>query len=729
MARSTLFSRFKIKSPSAWPLPSKSSLQSTRIDRSVEVAEQGKAVDMRPSDPISAGRRQLTVVSCSLAEAAALASRLDPEDLCNLIETYQRAIAEIATRFEGFVAKHSGDGVLIYFGHPDAREDDAERAIRCALTIADMVTRLRPDEELPTRIGVATRIGVVGDRTDGSGSREGSSVGEAPSLAARLQHAAAPNSVLIAESTRRLVGELFEYQAVEVKGIGGPVPAWEVLRPRVVSSRFEALRGSALTRLVGRDEEIDLLSRRWERAKGGDGQVVLISGEPGFDQGQTGGSCILTIPGRGYHFGAADTRVGVSGDFTAPADIRDSARPRLSIVVIPFINLGDDREQQYFADGITEDITTELSRSANMFVISRTTAFTYREKLVDTKQIGRELGVRYMLEGSVRGSGNQLRVNAQLIDAETDAHLWAERFDRHMGDLFSLQSEIASYIANALGVELIAVEAARPSEHPDALDYILRGRVASVKPLSRENYIETIGLFEHALALNPQSVEAQSYLATALAGRRMNAVTDTAADDLARAEDLAGHALAAAPRNPLVHFAKGQVLCAQHRSKEALFEYATALASNRNMVGALHGIGHCNLLAGSIEETIPLVSQAVRLSPRDPQIGDWYFEIGRAYLLQSRTDEAINWLEKARSAQPGVPAAHSHLAAAYAFKGKTEPAAAELAEARRLQGGDLFSSIGDLKAYFGEWLRVPKFRALWEATYLAGLRKAGMPEE
>jgi adenylate cyclase len=247
--------------------------------------------------------------------------------------------------------------------------------------------------------------------------------------------------------------------------------------------------------------------------------------------------------------------------------------------------------------------------------------------------------------------------------------------------------------------------------------------------LSRKNYVETIELFEQALALDPQSVDAQSYLATALAGRRINALTDTAADDLARAEDMARHALAAAPRNPLVHFAKGQVLCAQHRSKEALFEYATALASNRNMVGALHGIGHCKLLAGSIEETIPLVSQAVRLSPLDPQIGDWYFEIGRACLLQSRTDEAINWFEKARSAQPGVPAAHSHLAAAYALKGETEPAAAELAEARRLQRGDLFSSIGDLKAYFGEWLRVPKFRALWEATYFAGLRKAGMPEK
>ena len=152
--------------------------------------------------------------------------------------------------------------------------------------------------------------------------------------------------------------------------------------------------------------------------------------------------------------------------------------PRLSIVVLPFANLSDDPEQQYFADGITEDLTTDLSRIADMLVISRNTAFTYRDKPINAKQIGRELGVRYVLEGSVQRSGNQVRINAQLIDAETDAHLWAERFDRDIGDLFALQNEITGRIAIALNLELIAAEAARPTEHPDALDYILRGRAA-----------------------------------------------------------------------------------------------------------------------------------------------------------------------------------------------------------------------------------------------------------
>ncbi|MGC1884900.1 MAG: adenylate/guanylate cyclase domain-containing protein [Stellaceae bacterium] len=200
--------------------------------------------------------------------------------------------------------------------------------------------------------------------------------------------------------------------------------------------------------------------------------------------------------------------------------------PRLSIVVLPFANLSNDPEQQYFADGITEDVTTDLSRLADMFVISRNTAFTYRNKPVDTKQIGRDLGVRYVLEGSVRRSGNQLRVNAQLVDAEIDAHLWAERFDRDTGDLLALQNEITSRIAIALNLELLAVEAARPTERPDALAYTLRGRATWLKPRSRDTYAEAISLFEHALTLDPGSVEAQSWLATELASRALDGLTD-----------------------------------------------------------------------------------------------------------------------------------------------------------------------------------------------------------
>src|SRR3984893_15454585 len=266
----------------------------------------------------------------------------------------------------------------------------------------------------------------------------------------------------------------------------------------------------------------------------------------------------IARPVRGYAFcpegtaGLPTARVSSTTSSSTPV-----AAPRLSIVVLPFTNLGDDREQQYFADGITEDLATDLSRLANMFVISRNTAFTYRNKPVDTRQIGRELGVRYVLEGSVRRSGSQLRVNAQLIDAATDAHLWAERFGRDTSDLFALQNEITSQIANALGVELTAAEAARPTEHSDALDHILRGRAVLLKPRTRDTYREAIDLFERALALDPQSVEAQSRLAAALVNRMLELTTDSAAADLARAEGLVDQALAASPRYAFAHFVKG----------------------------------------------------------------------------------------------------------------------------------------------------------------------------
>jgi adenylate cyclase len=423
---------------------------------------------------------------------------------------------------------------------------------------------------------------------------------------------------------------------------------------------------------------------------------------------------------------------GIAGLPTASVSSSSStsppvAPPRLSIVVLPFTNLSDDREQQYFADGITEDLTTDLSRLENMFVISRNTAFTYRNKPVNTKQIGRELAVRYVLEGSVRRSGNQLRVSAQLIDAATDAHLWTERFDRDTGDLFALQNEITSCLANALGVELIAAEVARRIEHPDALDYILRGRAARLRPNSRDVYAEAIRLFEHALALDPQSVEAQSRLANVLASRVLNGMTDSAAADLARAEGLVDQAMATSPRSAYAHLVKGDVLFAQHRWEEAVLEYETALALHRNMADALNELGWCKLFTGSIDEVIPLVEQSIRLSPRDRGIGSRYILIGTVHLLQSRTDEAIVWLERARSAVPAQPFLRIRLASAYALRGETERAAAELAEARRLSNDDRFSSLARLKAvgHFG----VPKTGALVEATLFAGLRKAGVPEE
>jgi len=234
----------------------------------------------------SAERRQLTVMFCDLVDSTALSTRLDPEDLRDIIGAYHRVVAKIIAEADGFVSRYMGDGVLVYFGYPQAHEDDAERAVRAGLACIDAVSRLDVKAvRLQARVGIATGLVVVGDLIGEGAAQEQSVVGETPNLAARLQVLAQPNAVVIAAGTRRLLGHLFEYRdlgTTAVKGIGALVPAWQVLRPSAVSSRFEALRGSALAPLVGRDEEIDLLLRRWTRAKAADGQIVLISGEAGI---------------------------------------------------------------------------------------------------------------------------------------------------------------------------------------------------------------------------------------------------------------------------------------------------------------------------------------------------------------------------------------------------------------------------------------------------------------
>jgi adenylate cyclase len=407
--------------------------------------------------------------------------------------------------------------------------------------------------------------------------------------------------------------------------------------------------------------------------------------------------------------------------------------PRQSIVVLPFANLSDDRDQQYFADGITEDLTTDLSRIADMFVIARNTAFTYKGKSIDAKQVGRELGVRYLLEGSVRRSGQQVRVNAQLVDAETGAHLWAERLDRDMGDLFRLQNEITGQIARELQFELTIADAGRLTEHPDVLDYLLRGRAAWWKSTYGTNYAEALHLFERALALDPRAVEAQIWLALMLINRVLDSANgyfhyDAPDADLQRADELVAQVLAVSPNSAWAHYVNGQVLRAHSQYEDAAIEYETAIGFDRNLANAYAWLGRCKLLIGSVDEVIPPTEYAIRLSPRDRNLPPWYGQIGAVHLLKARTDEAVPWFEKARSAHAGIHHIHASLAAGYALKGETGRATVALSEARRLS--DRYSSIARLKAAPGKgWFQAPKLRALAETTLFAGLRLAGMPEE
>jgi TolB-like protein/class 3 adenylate cyclase len=492
----------------------------------------------------------------------------------------------------GRIVKTTGDGVLAEFA-------SVVDAVRCAGEIqramADRDLDLAEERRLRFRVGVN-----LGDVI----AEGGDIYGDGVNIAARLEGLAAPGGICVSGTVRDHIGDRLPYAFEDmgeqsVKNIARPVRVY-ALRPDGAAS----LPASGLPARA---------SRRGRAIIGTVAAATLL---------------VICIPWWFWPAAISPPRAGKPADqattaSAAPMPAAPAATtiaqplvaPRLSIVVLPFANLSKDPDQQYFADGITEDLTTDLSRLPDMFVISRNTAFTYRNKPVDAKQIGRELGVRYLLEGSVRRSDNQVRVNAQLIDAETDAHLWAERFDRNAGDLFALQNEVTGRIAIALNIELVAAEAARPTNNPDALDYIFRGRAATLKPLSRSVYAETVSMYERALALDPRSTEAQGLLATQLASRVLDGVTDSATTDISRAEQLVAQALAASPRSPTAHIAKALVLRVQHRCAEAIPEYETALAINRNAVGVLNILAGCKLFTGSIEEVIPLEEQAIRLSP------------------------------------------------------------------------------------------------------------------
>jgi adenylate cyclase len=296
-----------------------------------------------------------------------------------------------------------------------------------------------------------------------------------------------------------------------------------------------------------------------------------------------------------------------------------------------------------------------------------------------------------------------------------------------------LQNEITGQIARALQFELTITEAGRLTEHPDVLDYLLRGRAAWWKSTSGTNYAEAVDLFERALALDPQAVEAQIWLALMLINRVLDSANgyfhyDTPDLDLQRADRLVAQALAVSPNSAWAHYVKGQMLRAHHEYEDAAIEYETAIAFDRNLANAYAWLGRSKLLIASVDEVIPPTEYAIRLSPRDRNLPAWYAQIGAVHVLDARTDEAVRWFEKARSAHAGLHYIHASLAAGYALKGETGRATVALNEARRLS--DRYSSIAHLKATPGTgWFQAPKLRTLAETSLFAGLRLAGMPEE
>jgi TolB-like protein/class 3 adenylate cyclase/Flp pilus assembly protein TadD len=408
-----------------------------------------------------------------------------------------------------------------------------------------------------------------------------------------------------------------------------------------------------------------------------------------------------------------------------PSTPEKAGPPRLSIVVLPFANLGGEPEQEYFVDGVTESLTTDLSRIAGSFVIGRNTAFTYKGKHVDLKQIGRELNVRYVLEGSVQRSGNRLRVNVQLIDAEISAHLWAERFDKQLADLFDMQDEIVARLANQLGAQLIAAEARRAERapHPDSMDLYFQAMACVHKGSTPEHMTEARGFFERALASDPGNINALVGAAFVDYMRAVSFFADDRAALLAAAEAALTKALSLAPEHAFAHVYLGSVQIYTNRVAQGIAECERALALDRNLVGAHAAIGVAKVFIGRGEETEAHINEALRLSPRDTYAYLWMFIAGQAKLVVSSDEGAVTILRRAIESNRNFPLTHFFLAAALAHLGRVNEARAAI------QAGLALDPT----------FTIPRFRGSPPSdnpTYLAqrericdGMRKAGVPEE
>jgi TolB-like protein len=399
--------------------------------------------------------------------------------------------------------------------------------------------------------------------------------------------------------------------------------------------------------------------------------------------------------------------------------------PRLSIVVLPFANLSGDPEQDYFVDGVTESLTTDLSRIRGSFVIGRHTAFTYKGKAVDLKQIGRELNVRYVLEGSVQRGGNRLRVNVQLIDAETGNHLWAERFDKPVADLFDMQDEIVSRLANTLNARLIAAEARRAENtlHPDAMDLYFLGRDSFNKGQTLENLTQARGFFERALALDPGNIEAllgSALCDTSIGGGYLT--DDNRAAGFAAAEAVSTKALSLAPDNATAHMVLGIVHILSNRAAQGISECEQALALDRNLADAHACIGWAKYLLGRGMETEAHIHEALRLSPRDIGAFRWMIFVGIAKSQLGADAETVMWLRRSIEANRNVPYAHFNLAAALALLGQFDEARAAAQTGLAL---DPRFTIHRFRRDLSS--NNPTYLAGRERVY-EGLRMAGVPE-
>jgi TolB-like protein len=450
-------------------------------------------------------------------------------------------------------------------------------------------------------------------------------------------------------------------------------------------------------------------------------------GDSGDDQ-----RLIRTFPRKGIRFVGLVQEVGKSRDNSgATNEIRlaalgkASATPRLSIVVLPFTNIGGVSSQEYFSDGITESLTTDLSRITGLLVIARNTAFSYKGKSPDIKEIGRELNVRYVLEGSMQRGIDRLRVNVQLVDTDTGSHVWAERFDKPTANLFDMQDEIVSRLANALNAELIAAEARRSARSPssDSMDHYFQGAAWLNKGPSPANLRAAHDFFERALLLDPNNVEALVGTASVEAQRGAYFLVDDRTKHLSLAEDTLNRILSIVPNHATAHSLSGFVQIFTSRATQGIVQCERALELDRNLAVAHGLIGAAKYFSGRGKETEGHISEALRLSPLDTAAYVWFGWMGNAKTQLGDDQEAADWYRKGVEANRNFPINYFFLAATLALLGQFHEAKVTT------KGGLALDPSFSIRRYrLGASSDNPIYLAARERLY-DGMRMAEVPEE
>jgi len=592
------------------------------------VSGAGSGLDL--AGKAAGGRRLIAIVYADMVGYSRLIG-LDDAGTLRRLRTLRRALIDPAIReCGGRVVQTGGDSLLIAF-------DSIDGAVRCAVKVQQQVPVYDgdqdPDRRIRFRIGI--NIGdVISDDTDLHG--------DGVNIAARLQAECPAGGICVSRSVRDHVHGRLDLSFTPI----GPLALKNIARP------VEAF-------VLQLDPTVKASAPGTVRTPSGQMGILLLAGAAAVLLGAAGGAAWWL-----HRTPVVEGVPAVVSPAAAPIDIGLAKAPRLSIVVLPFQNLSGDPKDDYLVEGITEDITTDLSRVPGMFVIARESAYTYQGKAVDVRKIGEELGVRYVLEGSVRKLGDALRVNAQLISAENGAHLWADRFDQKLDDLSAGQEAIVDRIGHTLNVQLTDLETARSKRerptNPDAFDLILRARALELHPIGPDEHVERKTLLEQALRLDPKSIYAVTQLAYELV--RWQNLGIAGQGERERTEQLLADAAALDPNDQRVLQGKALLLLTSGRYAEAISESQHLLNEYPNAYPAYHLMASSLLSPGRFGEAVPVLETAIRRDPRSARNYDLYAQMAVALANLGRLQESIVWNQRALAA---VPSTYTSMRAQY----------------------------------------------------------------